>query len=107
MAEEKPRRKVTINQLRRKAREGEQIVQMAIYDYRSAVIADRLGIDILCVSDTGGMILFGHKSTVTVTFEGTLQAAPTVNGPWENVDAASPLTIPADQAAQFGRAVRE
>ena len=35
MAEEKPRRKVTINQLRRKAREGEQIVQMAIYDYRS------------------------------------------------------------------------
>ena len=77
MAEEKPRRKVTINQLRRKAREGEQIVQMAIYDYRSAVIADRLGIDILCVSDTGGMILFGHKSTVTVTFRPLLShAAP-------------------------------
>ena len=60
MSDDKPRRKVTINQLRRKMREGEQIVQMAIYDYRSAVIADRLGIDILCVSDTGGMILFGH-----------------------------------------------
>ena len=45
--------------------------------------------------------------TVTVTFEGTLQAAPTVNGPWENVDAPSPLTIPADQAQQYGRAVRE
>ena len=44
--------------------------------------------------------------TVTVTFEGTLQSAATVNGPWENVDAASPLTIPADQAAQFGRAVK-
>jgi ketopantoate hydroxymethyltransferase len=37
---------------------------MAIYDYRSAVIADRLGIDILCVSDTGGMILFGHHPLV-------------------------------------------
>ena len=61
MSDEKPRRKVTLNQLRKKMREGEQIVQMAIYDYRSAVIADRLGIDILCVSDTGGMILFGHK----------------------------------------------
>jgi hypothetical protein len=45
--------------------------------------------------------------TVTITFEGTLQAAPTVNGPWENVDAPSPLTIPADQAQQYGRAVRE
>ena len=75
MSDDKPRRKVTINQLRRKMREGEQIVQMAIYDYRSAVIADRLGIDILCVSDTGGMILFGHKSTVTVTFdEGMMMA---------------------------------
>ena len=42
--------------------------------------------------------------TVTVTFEGTLQSAPTVNGPWSDVDGASPLTIPADQAAQFGRA---
>ena len=62
MADDKPRRKVTLNQLRRKAREGEQIVQMAIYDYRSAVIADRLGIDILCVSDTGGMILLDTRA---------------------------------------------
>ena len=75
MADAKPRRKVTINQLKRKMREGEQIVQMAIYDYRSAVIAARLGIDILCVSDTGGMILFGHKSTVTVTFDEVMMMA--------------------------------
>ncbi len=42
--------------------------------------------------------------TVTVTFEGTLQMAPTVNGPWSDLGGASPLTIPAVQAAQFGRA---
>ena len=42
--------------------------------------------------------------SVTVTFEGTLQSADSVNGPWSDVDAASPLTLPADQAAQFGRA---
>ena len=42
--------------------------------------------------------------TVTVTFDGTLQTAPAVNGPWTDVDAASPLTIPADAAAAFGRA---
>lgn len=69
------RRKVTIRSLEKKMREGEQIVQMAIYDYRSAVIADRLDIDILCVSDTGGMILFGHKSTVTVSFDEVMMMA--------------------------------
>ena len=79
MADDKPRRKVTLNQLRRKMREGEQIVQMAIYDYRNAVIADRLGIDILCVSDTGGMILFGHKSTVTVTFDEVMMMAKAID----------------------------
>ncbi len=76
---EKRRKKVTIPSLFRKMREGEQIVQMAIYDYRSAVIADRLGIDILCVSDTGGMILFGHKSTVSVTFDEVMMMAKAVD----------------------------
>jgi 3-methyl-2-oxobutanoate hydroxymethyltransferase len=73
------RRKVTIPSLTRKMEKGEAIVQMAIYDYRSAVIADRLGIDILCVSDSGGMILFGHKSTVTVSFEEVMFMAQAVD----------------------------
>ena len=73
------RKKVTIRDLQRKMREDDQIVQMAIYDYRSAVIADRLGIDILCVSDTGGMILFGHKSTVTVTFDEVMMMAKAID----------------------------
>lgn len=80
MSENTPRRKkVTIRELQRKMREDEQIVQMAIYDYRSAVIADRLDIDILCVSDTGGMILFGHQSTVTVTFEEVMLMAQAID----------------------------
>ena len=79
MAEPAKRKKVTIRELQRKMREDEQIVQMAIYDYRSAVIADRLGIDILCVSDTGGMVLFGHKSTVTVTFDEVMMMAKAID----------------------------
>jgi 3-methyl-2-oxobutanoate hydroxymethyltransferase len=74
-----PRRKVTITALMKKMREGEAIVQMAVYDYRSAVVADRLGIDILCVSDTGGMILFGHRSTVTVSFEEVMFMAQAID----------------------------
>ena len=45
--------------------------------------------------------------TVTVTFEGRLQTAPTVNGPWQDVDAESPLILQPDQPATFGRAVSE
>ncbi|HYR35601.1 MAG TPA: 3-methyl-2-oxobutanoate hydroxymethyltransferase, partial [Burkholderiales bacterium] len=69
MAEAKPagaapaRKKVTIPMLMDKMKKGEPIVQLAVYDYETAIIADRVGIDILCVSDTGGMVLFGHEST--------------------------------------------
>jgi 3-methyl-2-oxobutanoate hydroxymethyltransferase len=80
MAEgEKRRKKVTITELNAKKARGEQIVQMAIYDYRSAVIADRLGIDILCVSDTGGMILFGHPDTTSVSFEEVMMMAKAID----------------------------
>ena len=74
-----PRKKITIRGLQKKMQEGEGIVQMAIYDYRSAVIADRLRIDILCVSDTGGMVLFGHESTVTVSFEEVMMMSQAVD----------------------------
>ncbi len=73
------RRKVTIPSLAAKMKKGEAIVQMAIYDYRSAVVADRLGVDILCVSDTGGMVLFGHRSTVSVTFDEVMSMSQAVD----------------------------
>jgi len=76
---EKKRKKVTITELNAKMNRGEQIVQMAIYDYRSAVIADRLGIDILCVSDTGGMILFGHPDTTSVSFDEVMMMAKAID----------------------------
>lgn len=69
MAESVQRKKVTIPRLEEKVEAGEPITQLAVYEYRHAVIADRLGIDILCVSDTGGMILFGHPDTTSVTFD--------------------------------------
>jgi len=51
--------------------------------------------------------------TVTITFEGKLQTAETVNGPWQDAtelmpdwDGASPLTIPASEAQLYGRALK-
>jgi len=79
MSDAKPRRKVTIRTLQKKMREGEAITQLAAYDYRTAVVADRLGVDILCVSDTGGMILFGHQSTVSVSFDEVMMMAKAID----------------------------
>uniref|UniRef100_A0A7C2WQ13 3-methyl-2-oxobutanoate hydroxymethyltransferase n=1 Tax=Thermorudis sp. TaxID=1969470 RepID=A0A7C2WQ13_9BACT len=78
MSEEVKRRKVTIPMLFEKKRRGEPITMLAVYDYPTAIIADQIGIDILCVSDTGGMVLFGHESTLTVSFEEVLFMAQAV-----------------------------
>ena len=72
------RKKVTIPMLMEKKKNKEPIVQLAVYDYENAIVADRLGIDILCVSDTGGMVLFGHESTTSVTFEEVMFMAQAV-----------------------------
>jgi 3-methyl-2-oxobutanoate hydroxymethyltransferase len=79
MADAPARRKITINTLNAKMKKGEPITQLAAYDYRTAVISDRLGMDILCVSDTGGMILFGHQSTVTVSFDEVMMMAKAID----------------------------
>jgi len=53
-------------------------------------------------------IVNNGDGSVTVTFEGKLQGAASVNGPWADVEGAvSPQIIPADEAMQFGRAVSE
>lgn len=73
-----PRKKITINSLLEKKKKKIPITQLAVYDYENAIIADRVGIDILCVSDTGGMILFGHESTTSVTLEEVMFMAQSV-----------------------------
>ena len=58
-------------------------------------------------------IVNNGDGTVTVTFEGKLQAAQSVNDPWQDAtellpdwDGTSPLTIPASEAQLYGRAVK-
>ena len=48
-------------------------------------------------------VIRNADGSLTVEFEGTLQTAPTVNGPWTDVDAASPVTWSTDQDAGFAR----
>ena len=92
----------------------DNIITLKGVNYNAEGGGNWMGIDYVLLNVAGGggdaptvSVVNNGDGTVTVTFEGKLQAAPTVNGPWQDVDGASPLTIPADQAQQFGRAVRE
>ena len=42
--------------------------------------------------------------TVTLTFEGTLQTAPTAKGPWKDSKQKSPYKVKANKVVFFGRA---
>ena len=81
--------------------------------YNSALSGAEIA-DLAAAAGVGGgdapalSIVNNGDGSVTVTFEGKLQGALTVNGPWADVEGAvSPQIIPASEAMQFGRAVSE
>ena len=83
---------------------GESLWYMHLEDGSGGVS----GMMIREASDTPALSIVNNgDGTATVTFEGKLQAAAAVNGPWADVEGAvSPQIIPVDQVMQFGRAVK-
>ncbi len=68
MAETK-RKKVTLKTIAGKIGRGEKIVGMECHDTPSAMIAEELGMDLLCCGSPGPMGLLGHKSMADVDFD--------------------------------------
>ncbi|HLJ20316.1 MAG TPA: 3-methyl-2-oxobutanoate hydroxymethyltransferase [Stellaceae bacterium] len=63
------RERVTVPMLREKKARGERIVTVTAYDYPSAKLADRAGVDVVLVGDTVGMMALGYDTTVPVTLD--------------------------------------
>ncbi|EWT06154.1 3-methyl-2-oxobutanoate hydroxymethyltransferase [Intrasporangium chromatireducens Q5-1] len=70
--------RTTIGQLARGVTEGQRLVMVTCYDYTSARLADRSGVDLLLVGDSLGMVMLGHDSTLPVTLEDMVRAARAV-----------------------------
>jgi 3-methyl-2-oxobutanoate hydroxymethyltransferase len=66
---------VTLPSLLEKQRLGEPIVMVTAYDYPSARAADRAGVDLVLVGDSGAMTVLGYESTVAVTLDELLVLA--------------------------------
>ena len=61
------RAKVTIPFLKEKKKAAKKISMITAYDYPTAVLADRAGIDMILIGDSLGMVVLGYESTVPVT----------------------------------------
>lgn len=70
--------KVTAATLQRMKREGRKIVGVVVYDYPTAQIADRAGVDLVSVGDSVGANLWGQPTESEVTLEELLIACKAV-----------------------------
>ena len=61
--------RTTINQIKDMKRKGEKIVMLTAYDYSTAKIVDEVGIPLILVGDSLGMVVLGYESTIPVTIE--------------------------------------
>ncbi len=61
--------RTTIRDIMKMKLAGERIPVLTCYDYTSAKILDSVGIPMLLVGDSLGMVVHGHDSTIPVTLD--------------------------------------
>ncbi len=64
----KPKR-VTIASLQKMKEQGERISMLTAYDYTTACLLDRSGVDVLLVGDSLSMVFQGNETTLPVTLD--------------------------------------
>lgn len=61
--------RVTIGQVREMKRKGEKITMLTAYDYSTAKIVDEVGVPLILVGDSLGVVMLGYDSTLPVTLD--------------------------------------
>ncbi len=59
--------RVNINQIKEMKQKGEKIAMLTAYDYSTAKIVDAVGVPLILVGDSLGMVVLGYESTIPVT----------------------------------------
>ncbi|MEQ9715918.1 MAG: 3-methyl-2-oxobutanoate hydroxymethyltransferase [Candidatus Asgardarchaeum sp.] len=72
--------KITIEKLKRMKKKGEKITMITSYDYPFASLADQVGIDVILVGDSVGMVVLGYENTLPVRLEDILHHTKAVTG---------------------------
>jgi len=61
--------KITVTKLVEMKQKGEKITMLTAYDYLTAKLLDELGVDIILVGDSLGMVVLGYENTLAVTMD--------------------------------------
>ncbi len=61
--------RVSIGQIKEMKRKGQRIPMLTAYDYSTARAVDDLGVPLILVGDSLGMVILGYESTVPVTLD--------------------------------------
>jgi len=61
--------RININQIKEMKPKGEKITMITAYDYSTARVVDEVGIPLILVGDSLGMVVLGYESTIPVTME--------------------------------------
>lgn len=61
--------RVTIAEIKEMKQKGEMIPMLTAYDYATAKLVDEMGVPLILVGDSLGMVVLGYESTIPVTME--------------------------------------
>jgi 3-methyl-2-oxobutanoate hydroxymethyltransferase len=105
--------KVTVRDVAEMKSRGEKIPMITAYDYTTAKVADQVGIPLLLVGDSLGMVVLGYESTVSVTMDDMLHHVKAVARGVENSMVIADLPFmayqidPSQALANAGRLIQE
>lgn len=90
--------RMTVPEFQQRKRRGERIVMVTAYDYPSAMLADRAGVDSILVGDSVGTTMLGYDTTLPVTLDEILHHARAVRRGVESALLIADLPFGAYQA---------
>jgi 3-methyl-2-oxobutanoate hydroxymethyltransferase len=61
--------RVTTQQLREMKRNGKRFAMLTAYDYSTAKLLDEIGVPVLLVGDSLGVVMLGHETTIGATMD--------------------------------------
>ena len=71
-------KRVTVKSLQEMKDNGEKISMLTSYDFTSAGIVDKAGIDVILVGDSASNIMAGHETTLPITLDQMIYHASSV-----------------------------
>ena len=71
-------KRVTVKSLQEMKENGEKIYMLTSYDFTSAGIVDKAGIDVILVGDSASNIMAGHETTLPITLDQMIYHASSV-----------------------------